>query len=112
MPEAREHGVSYYEDGDRCPFREWQEGLRDKVVCAAVDGRIARFRLGNFGNSEPVGDGASESKIHLGPGYRIYYAAVGQEVLLLTGGDKSSQDRDIRNALNYWRIHKERRARE
>ena len=110
--EAHEHSVSYYEDGDSCPFREWQSGLRDGKVIAAVDARITRFRLGNFGKPEPIGEGASESKIEIGSGYRIYYVAHGDEVLLLTGGDKSSQSSDIQNALSYWRNFKERKGRE
>lgn len=111
--EARERSVSYYEDGDSCPFREWQTGLRDGKVRAAVDARITRFRLGNFGKPEPIGEGASESRIEMGPGYRIYYyVAFDEEVLLLTGGDKSSQTADIENALSYWRRYKERKARE
>jgi len=87
-------------------------GLRDAKVLAAVDARITRLRTGNFGDSKPIGEGASESRIHLPPGYRIYYGVDGDDLIVLLGGDKNSQDSDISNALSYWRIHKERKARE
>jgi putative addiction module killer protein len=110
--EARERDIVYYEDERHCPFREWHRGLRDGKARAAVHARITRFRHGNLGKLDPIGDGASESTIELGPGYRIYLVAYGNEVLLLVGGDKSSQDTDIKNALSYWTKHKDRRARE
>jgi putative addiction module killer protein len=77
-----------------------------------MDARIARFRTGNFGDSKSIGEGASESRIDLGPGYRIYYGVDGNDIILLNGGDKSSQTADISDALSYWRDHKERKARE
>ncbi len=110
--EARERNVRYYENGDHCPFREWRNSLKDDKVKAAVDARITRFRKGNLGKSDPIGEGASESKIDLGPGYRIYYGADGDGIILLTGGDKSSQNSDIEDALSYWKNHKERKAHE
>ena len=110
--ESKERNVDYYEDGDHCPFKEWLSGLRDGKAVAAVDARITRFRLGNLGKVEPIGDGASESKIELGPGYRIYFVAFGDEILLLTGGDKSSQSKDIQEALGFWKAHKEKKSRE
>jgi len=79
-------------------------------VIAAVDARITRLRAGNFGDSKPIGGGASESRIHLPPGYRIYYGVDGDEIIVLAGGYKDSQKADINDALSYWRIHKERKA--
>ena len=87
-------------------------GLRDGRAKAAIDARITRFRTGNFGDSKSIGDGASESRIDLGPGYRIYYGAHGNDIILLNGGDKGSQTADIRNALSYWKSYKERKPRE
>lgn len=102
----------YYEDAKRCPFRDWVSGLQDRKVVAAIDARIARFRAGNLGTSRPIGEGASEAVINLGPGYRIYYAEDGDDLILLAGGDKRSQTADISKALEYWRILKRRKTRD
>ena len=110
--EARERNVRYYEDGDYGPFREWMNTLRDRRAVAAVDARIARFRTGNFGDSKSIGGGALESRLDLGPGYRIYYGVDGDDIILLNGGHKASQTADIRNALSYWKSYKERKGRE
>jgi putative addiction module killer protein len=67
------------------------------------------MKLGNFGYCEPVGEGVSEMKIDLGPGYRVYFGMIGRTiVLLLCGGDKKSQNMDIRYALEYFKDHKKR----
>jgi len=84
------------------PFTEWLDALADKKTRARIRKRVTRFSLGNFGDCEPVGEGVLELKEHFGPGYRIYYAEVGNAiVLLLCGGDKSSQDKDIKRAKEY-----------
>lgn len=71
--------------------------------------RVDRMELGLFGDSEPVGDGVSELRIHYGPGYRVYYAKEGKTIyLLLCGGDKSTQSKDIKRAREYWLEHKRR----
>jgi len=85
--------------------------LRDGRVMAAIDARIARFRTGNFGDSKSIGGGASESRINLGPGYRIYYGVDGDDIIVLSGGDKGTQTTDIRDALSYWKRYKERKGR-
>jgi putative addiction module killer protein len=109
--EARDRTVVYYSTiGAKVPFREWRSGITDNDTKAAIDARIARLRGGNFGKSEPIGGGASESKIDFGPGYRIYYGLDGNElVVLLCGGDKSTQDSDIRRAKRFWGDYKERK---
>ena len=80
-------------------FSIWLRNLRDVRARAKVIARIERLGLGNPGDVTPVGDGISEMRLHYGPGYRIYYIQRGEEiVVLLCGGDKSSQDSDIRAA--------------
>ncbi len=80
-------------------FRTWLADLRDRRAVARIAARIDRLKLGNPGDVKSVGDGVSELRIDYGPGYRLYYKRVGQEiVLLLCGGDKSTQDRDIERA--------------
>jgi putative addiction module killer protein len=81
-------------------FLRWLGGLRDLAVRQRIVSRIDRFRDGNPGDIRPVGEGVTEMRIHYGPGYRVYYKRTGDAVyLLLCGGDKSSQDRDIATAL-------------
>jgi putative addiction module killer protein len=80
-------------------FSGWLRDLRDIRARAKALARIDRLSLGNPGDVAPVGDGVSEMRIHYGPGYRVYYIQRGEEiVILLCGGDKSSQDSDIRAA--------------
>lgn len=81
-------------------FAQWLDGLRDLKARARVQARIERLAGGNPGDVEPVGEGVSELRIGYGPGYRVYFKRRGQElIILLAGGDKSSQARDIKTAL-------------
>ena len=81
-------------------FDSWFANLADRAGRLRIQARIDRAEMGNFGECNPVGEGVSEMRIHFGPGYRVYFAQRGMEVIiLLAGGDKSSQSRDIRNAL-------------
>jgi putative addiction module killer protein len=107
--EARERTVRYYQrtSGDS-PVRDWRENITDIDLKAAIDARIARLRGGNFGDSKPVGKGVSESRIDFGPGYRIYYSAAQDDIILLSAGDKSTQDSDIKAAQGFWEDYKER----
>lgn len=71
-------------------------GLRDNNARIRIAARIRRAEMGNFGDAEPVGEGVSEMRIHYGPGYRVYFVRQGTDVvILLCGGDKSTQARDI-----------------
>ena len=80
-------------------FAEWMLKLRDAQGRAVIARRIERMAAGNFGDHKPVGGGVSELRIVLGPGYRVYYTQQGRQiVILLCGGDKSSQRRDIAKA--------------
>jgi putative addiction module killer protein len=81
-------------------FAKWIDGLRDIRARARILVRIERLSLGNRGDVKPVGEGISEMRIDYGPGYRIYYKKIGQMVIvLLAGGDKRTQARDIKSAL-------------
>ncbi len=80
-------------------FDDWLKKLRDQVGKARILARIRSAEAGNFGDCESVGDGISEMRVHIGPGYRAYFCRREQIVyLLLCGGDKSSQNKDIREA--------------
>jgi putative addiction module killer protein len=80
-------------------FDNWFKSLKDRKAKARVQARIDRLELGNFGDVAPVGEGVSELRIHYGPGYRVYFIQCGQlVVVLLAGGDKSTQDSDIKKA--------------
>ncbi|MDO8630241.1 MAG: type II toxin-antitoxin system RelE/ParE family toxin [Phycisphaerales bacterium] len=82
--------------------------MRDGRAVARILARLARVRSGNVGDCKPVGEGVSELRVDYGPGYRVYLGQHGQKlVVLLCGGDKGSQQRDIRLAQTYWRKFKE-----
>ncbi|WP_213804847.1 type II toxin-antitoxin system RelE/ParE family toxin [Granulicella sp. dw_53] len=84
-------------------FDQWQSLLRDNRARAAVDRRVARIELGNFGDHKFCREGVWELRIDFGPGYRVYYAKSGDRIiLLLCGGDKSKQSADIDLACKYW----------
>lgn len=84
-------------------FTQWLTGLRDAVVRRRIVARLDRVAGGNFGDCKPLGDGLFELRLFFGAGFRIYYALQGQQVVvLLTGGDKSSQGRDIDEARALW----------
>ena len=81
-------------------FAKWIDGLQDLRARARILARIERFAAGNRGDVKPVGEGVSEMRIDYGPGYRVYFKKTGQRVvILLAGGDKNTQSRDIKTAL-------------
>jgi putative addiction module killer protein len=82
-------------------FRKWFSGIRDNLAKRRIDMRIRRLVIGNPGDVTPVGEGVSEMRIFYGPGYRVYFKDVGEEIIiLLCGGDKSTQSTDIEKAKN------------
>ena len=102
--------ISYYltETGEK-PFKEWLDSFKDIAARQKVRIRLDRVRLGNLGKNRSVGEGVYELKIHYGPGYRVYYGLDKKTVvLLLLGGDKSSQKKDIAQARVYWQDYKRR----
>lgn len=81
-------------------FDDWLANLKDKQAARRVQVRIDRAEEGNLGDCKPVGEGVSEMRIHYGPGYRVYFTQRGMEIIiLLAGGDKSTQAKDIKTAL-------------
>jgi putative addiction module killer protein len=85
-------------------FDAWFDNLKDRRASARIQMRIDRVADGNFGDSKPVGEGVSEMRIDYGPGYRVYYKQIGQQVvILLAGGDKSTQAHDIKTAIKIGR---------
>jgi len=93
------------------PFVDWLQGLGDRQARARIEARLARVAVGNFGDVEPVGEGLLELRIDWGPGYRVYFARLGKViVLLLCGGDKRTQQKDIKRAKSYFQDFKARTA--
>jgi len=89
------------------PFDDWLDGLRDAKGRARIQTRLDRLEQGNFGDCEPVGEGVFELRMDFGPGYRAYFAEDGPKiVLLLIGGDKSTQTKDIKAAKAYWQQYR------
>lgn len=87
----------------KIPFEIWYDKL-DQLWQRAIDARLTRVAVGNFGDHKSVGDGVFELRIPIGPGLRVYYGMKGNElVVLIGGGNKSSQNRDIDKAKQLWR---------
>jgi len=85
------------------PFDEWLRDLNDQNAVARILARLGRVRLGNLGACRSVGEGVSELRVDYGPGYRVYFGQQGRTlVVLLCGGAKRTQDKDIRRAKAYW----------
>jgi putative addiction module killer protein len=101
----------YQREDGREPVTEWLEGLRDKIAQARIRVRLRQVQAGNFGDTEPVGEGVGELRIHVGAGYRVYFGRHGKAVvILLCGGDKNSQAADIKRAKAWWLDWKRRQA--
>ena len=100
---SRESIILYRTEGGREPFTDWINGLRDKSGALRIRARIVRMEDGNLGDHKSVGAGVFELRLHFGPGYRVYFGQDGDSlVILLCGGDKATQDRDIDRAKAYW----------
>ncbi len=100
--------IEYETTNGKRPIQEWLMDL-DRTVAARIRLRLRRLALGNSGDTKPVGDGVSELRIFFGAGYRVYFAQQGEAIIvLLCGGDKSSQPNDIETAKSYWADFKRR----
>jgi putative addiction module killer protein len=98
----------YQEPGGKEPFIEWLESIKDRKTRSRIITRLDRLEVGNPGNYRHVGEGVFELKLQFGPGYRIYYGEDGPViVILLIGGDKSTQSGDIKKAISYWKSYME-----
>lgn len=102
--------VEIYEaENGEVPYEEWLDGLRDHKTRGRIEAQIGKLRLGNRGRWDSVGEGVYELILDFGPGYRIYFAQIGFViVLLLCGGDKSTQRKDIAAAKEYLRDYQAR----
>ncbi|MBR8834064.1 MAG: type II toxin-antitoxin system RelE/ParE family toxin [Stigonema ocellatum SAG 48.90 = DSM 106950] len=90
------------------PYTEWLKSLKDYVIRARIIRRIERLQQGNYGDCKPIGEGVHEMRFFFGSGYRVYFGESENDVvILLCGGDKSSQDRDIQKAKEYWQAYQE-----
>jgi len=103
-----EYQIKIYETSTgKRPFDVWLQGLKDQKTQVAVDMRIERIKLGNFGLCKSLGDGVYELKIDFGPGYRVYFGKIGLRViLLLCAGNKQSQQKDIAKSKKYFQDFK------
>ena len=99
--------LTVYQDADgNEPFTNWLNSLRDVQGRKRISARLRRLEQGNYGDCEPIGEGLSELRMFFGPGYRVYFGEEGDNiVLLLCGGDKSSQTQDIEAAKAYGKEH-------
>jgi len=101
----------YLTETGKNPFREWLEDL-PTVTKAKVQTRLFRVELGNLGDYKRIGHGVNELRLQFGPGYRVYFGFDGDDiVLLLIGGDKRSQRKDIVKATEYWSDYRRRKER-
>lgn len=110
MSEDQVTVLTYQTQEGQVPFNQWLDSLRDRKARAVVRTRINRLRLGLLGDCKPVGKGVKELRIFFGPGYRLYFGQEGETlVILLCGGDKSSQNKDIKKAQGYWQDYQRRK---
>lgn len=106
--QPRELRIYETQHGD-APFSSWLDSLKDREARARIRKRLNRVALGNLGDYRSVGEGVFEFRIDYGTGYRVYFAQIDMQVLLLLcGGDKSTQDRDISRAKQFWMDFNER----
>jgi len=101
--------IPYDTSDGKEPFTEWINGLRDVMGRKRILVRTRRLEQGNYGDCSPVGEGVSELRMFFGPGYRVYFGETTKNiVVLLCGGEKSTQSEDIEKAKAYWKEYKNR----
>ncbi|OGI04932.1 MAG: addiction module protein [Candidatus Melainabacteria bacterium GWF2_37_15] len=98
----------YKTKSGKCPLNDWLDSIKDFSTRARIETRLNRLKYGNFGDYKYLSDGVSELRLQFGSGYRIYYSEIDNIIiLLLLGGDKSIQNKDITKAKEYLKIYKE-----
>lgn len=98
----------YVTDQNQEPFLDWFNSLKDKIIRARIQNRLRRLEMGHLGDWKSVGEGVFELKFSFGSGYRIYFGEEEKQwIILLAGGDKKTQTKDIKRAQAYWREYKE-----
>ena len=103
----KQYDIVHYEENGKDIFEQWLKSLKDKRGAVAIARRVKRLEGGNFGEHSPCRSGVWELKIDYGAGYRVYYSMTGKTiVLLLCGGDKGTQQKDIDRAVEYLKIYK------
>ncbi len=109
MAETQIELLEYVTKEGKNTFKSWLHKLKDRAARARIRVRLNRVRLGNFGDCKSIGEGVSELRVDYGPGYRVYFARSGfVVVLLLCGGTKKSQSKDIKIAKKYWTDYQRR----
>ena len=110
MKDIKPKQIRFYQTkSGKIPYKEWFDNLKDSKVRHRIRARLDRVELGNLGDFKNLSDGVSELKFSFGPGYRIYFAEQDDIfIILLCGGDKSSQKKDINTAKQYWNDLQER----
>jgi putative addiction module killer protein len=103
--------INYYKDRNgNSPYKHWLERLKEGQASLFIILQVNKLGVGLSGDSQPIGIGLSELRIHYGPGYRVYYARESKSsILILCGGKKSSQKKDISAARGYWRDYRSKR---
>ena len=101
--------VLLYEDKHgKTPYAEWFTSLKDVSGKKRIGARIRRLEAGLYGDCEPVGEGVNELRMFFGPGYRVYFGEEGDNIVILVcGGDKSTQKQDIKTAQGYWKEYQD-----
>jgi putative addiction module killer protein len=99
----------YTDEFGKSFYAQWLKSIKDPKIKARIMLQVDKMELGLFGDSQPIGNGLSELRIYYGPGYRVYYGKEGvNRYLLLLGGNKSTQTRDIKLAKDYWKDYEQR----
>lgn len=100
--------IIYTDENGHEPYTDWFNGLRDRQGKSRIESRLQRLATGHYGDYASVGEGVFELRMFFGPGYRVYFGEDADHiVILLCGGDKDSQTRDIRLAKQYWKDYQE-----
>lgn len=107
MPSSLQIRLLETDEGE-VPFEQWYYSLKDKITKVRIRRRLDRLELGNFGDMKSVEDGIYELRFHFGAGYRVYFTKIENVIIvLLGGGDKSTQQKDIKKAKKLWRKYKD-----